>query len=523
MTTLQLLQKQNKDLRIQMKNAAVKEELKRIELQESCRHLRDELAAKDRTILMLQKEIASLSSENAVLRGALDETCDLANRYRAICEKDSTTSNKPPATDAFKKPRVFSTRRISGRKPGGQHGHTGHTLRPFVKPTTIIERRPPEKCACGGRVTCGELYTAKQQADVLVIPVITEERAYTGYCEQCGRKHTGAFSEGYVNPVQYGAGLKAIVSSLNAYANVTTHKVAELLKSVTGDVIHISAATVVNIIHELSSELDETLDTIRAHLIASAILCADETGCRVNGRLDWMQIYCNESYTLFARNEKRGGLLAENDELLLFFTCVLVHDHFKTYYKYQHITHAECNAHILRYLEAVIKIQQHKWAQEMATFLRTTLHRKKELLLAGSSAFLPEDVQEIHRRYHEILNDGQIEYETAVAGKKNKSYYNEERCLLARLKEYADQHLLFAMNFEVPFDNNLAEQGARFLKSKKKAIGCFRSEKGADDYARVASLIATLRKQKLNVFDTIHDAFSGIPPPFVFPPASPCG
>ena len=57
--------------------------------------------------------------------------------------------------------------------------------------------------------------------------------------------------------------------------------------------------------------------------------------------------------------------------------------------------------------------------------------------------------------------------------------------------------------------------------SKKKVIGCFRSEKGADDYARVASLISTLRKQKLNVFDTIRDAFSGIPPPFVPSPSSP--
>ena len=523
MTTLQTLQKQNKDLRIQMKNAAVKDEMKRIELQEECNHLRNALKAKELTILMLQREIATLSGENTAFREALDETRDLADRYRAICEKDSTTSGKPPTTDGYKKPKIFSSRKKSGKKPGGQPGHTGHTLKLFANPTKIIEQRPPEHCACGGGIKCGDVYTAKQQIDVLVVPVITEERVYTGYCTRCGCKHSGIFSEGYVNPVQYGTGLKAMIASLNAYANVTDHKIAEFLKSVTSDLIRISDGTVVNIMHELSAELEETITVIRERLIASKVLHADETGCRVNGSLDWMQIFCNEEYTLFGRNDKRGGLCVENDEILLFFTGVLVHDHFKTYYNYEHITHAECNAHILRYLEAIIKIQHHAWAQEMSTFLRTTLHRKKELLAAGCSSFPPESQQKIRSRYDEILAAGQAEYDAAVAGKKNITYYNEERCLLKRLKEYADQHLLFIMNFDVPFDNNSAEQGARFLKSKKKAAGCFRSEKGADDYARVASLIATLRKQKLNVYETLRDAFCGIPPAFVTSPASPCG
>jgi transposase len=356
----------------------------------------------------------------------------------------------------------------------------------------------------------------------LVVPIITEERVYTGHCAQCGRKHSGEFSEGYVNPVQYGAGVKAMMASLNAYANVTNNKTAEFFKSVTGGLISISDGTVVNILHELSKELEETIATIRARLIESNVLHADETGFRVHGSLDWMQIFCNESYTLFGHNEKRGGLCVENDEILLFFTGVLVHDHFKTYYSYEHITHAECNAHILRYLEAIIKIQQHAWAQEMASFLRTTLHKKKELLAAGCPSFSEEEVLEIRNRYFEILAIGQAEYDKAVEGKKSITYYNDERCLLKRLREYADQHLLFIADFRVPFDNNPAEQGARFLKSKKKSAGCFRSQKGAGDYARVASLIATLRKQRLNVFQTIRDVFNGIPPPFVTasPPSS---
>ena len=528
MTKLVLTQ-QNRDLRTQLQNAAAKMEIERIERQEERENLQRIIQAKDNVITMLQREIATLTekyaaqtAEKALLREELDQARDVADRYRAIHEKNSATSSKPPATDEFKKPRVFSTRQKSGKKPGGQPGHLGHTLKLFENPTNIIEQRPPAQCACGGTVECKEPYTAKQQVEVLVLPIITEERVYTGYCIKCGLKHSGVFSQGYVNPVQYGAGLKAIVSSLNAYANVTNHKVAELLKSVTGGVISISDATVVNIIHELSADVEETIAAIKMRLIASKVLHADETGFRVNGRLEWVQIYSNEAYTLFSHNEKRGGLCIDDEEILLFFTGVLVHDHFTRYYSYSHITHAECNAHILRYLEAVIKIQQHAWAQEMAAFLRSALHSKKELLAAGGTSFSQEQVQEFRRRYSEILGRGDAEYNAAVAGKKNITYFNEERCLLKRLREYADQHLLFIIDFNVPFDNNNAEHGARFIKSKKKVAGGLRSDKGLHDYARVASVIDTTRKQKLNVFETLRNLFCGIPPPFAssVPPSS---
>lgn len=522
MTKLQILEKQNKDYKIRLENNAVKQEIDRAKWLEECNKLEASLKAKDSVITMLQKEIMtlteserSLKEENKLLKETLEKAEDLAAQYRAMMQKDSKTSSKPPTTDGYKKPKIYNSRKKSVKKPGGQFGHVGHTLNPYENPTNIVKKNPPLKCECGGEINTTDTYTAKQQVDVIVMPIITEERVYTGNCTVCGRKHRGEYSEGYVNPVQYGVGLKAMVASLNAHANVTVNKTAAFLNSVTNGLLNISDGTVVNIMHELSSGLGETIDAIKAGLIAGKILNADETGCRVNGGLDWIQIFCNELYTLFSRNTKRGSLCVENEDILLLFTGILVHDHFKSYYNYEHMTHAECNAHILRYLEAVIKIQEHRWAKEMSEFLRLTLHQKKERLAAGIPSFSEDELQEIRVRYLEILKDGQSEYDAAVAGKKNIKYYDEERCLLKRLLEYADQHLLFVNDFDVPFDNNNAEHGARFMKSKLKSAGCFRSEQGADDYARVASLIATLRKQNQNIFSTIRDIFNGIQPAFV--------
>jgi len=85
---------------------------------------------------------------------------------------------------------------------------------------------------------------------------------------------------------------------------------------------------------------------------------------------------------------------------------------------------------------------------------------------------------------------------------------------LLRLGEYKEEHLRFLTNFDVPFDNNGSERAARFFKGKIKVAGCFRSEEGAKNYVKIASLISTLKKQGANVYVTINDIFNGILPSF---------
>ena len=51
--------------------------------------------------------------------------------------------------------------------------------------------------------------------------------------------------------------------------------------------------------------------------------------------------------------------------------------------------------------------------------------------------------------------------------------------------------------FRVPFDNNLAENDLRMMKLKKKISGCFRSDKGAEDFAVLRIFVSSAKKQKI--------------------------
>ncbi|MDR3121513.1 MAG: IS66 family transposase [Clostridiales bacterium] len=470
---------------------AANKRLKQLAAKQSKRH--DRLSAKYKES---QKRVAKLEDELVLLKGR--------------AKKDSSNSSKPPSSDGFGKTRrTFSTREKSGRKQGGQFGHTGCTMEPVAEDRIIIEVKDG-KCECGGEIEYGEAYNARVCVDVEIKVATTEARVFKGHCKACGKTNTAAFPKEFPAPLSYGSNIRSLAATLNEFGNVSDSKTAEILCDMTGGRISVSSGTVAAIRADLAKRLAPVVKDIKQALINCKVLCVDETGVRVNGKLHWTSIYANKDFTLFEHDQKRGSHCDDSNGLLLLFSGILLHDHFKKYYKLT-MSHAECDQHILRYLLAVTEIQAHAWAKKMSDFLKSTNLKKHNLIELGGNCFTPEELTAFRSEYTAILDEGDSEYQSAIAGLSNIRRFNEERCLLARLRKYADEHLRFIYDFAVHFGNHLAEQGAGFFKTKQRASGGFRSDKGADDHAIIASVVATARKQVISVFGTFNDAFIGNP------------
>jgi transposase len=95
--------------------------------------------------MTVEEENTQLKAENVALREQVQTLLARVRDLEARLGKDSHNSSKPPSSDGLGR-KTRSLRRKSGKKPGGQLGHRGETLRLVMTPDVVIEQR---SAVCG--------------------------------------------------------------------------------------------------------------------------------------------------------------------------------------------------------------------------------------------------------------------------------------------------------------------------------------------------------------------------------------
>ncbi len=427
---------------------------------------------------------------------------------------NSQNSSKPPSSDGYNKPSPKSLRKKSGRRSGGQPGHSGHTLELVADPDHIIEHWPTECSRCGRRLgkqhSLG--YEARQVHDLPPIQVeVSEHRGMQVMCACCGQVTHSDFPEQVKPGAQYGSGIASLATYLLVYQHLPLERCQELFVDVLS--CELSEGTLVNLQARCATRLAPITAQIKAAIAKASVAHFDETGLRVQGRLWWLHNASTAELTYYAADPKRGCEAMNRIGILPDYAGVAVHDALSSYGKYAG-KHALCNAHLLRELTAVEEaLGDARWPTRLKGLLVQMKDEVDAARQRGRKKLSARRLRLLERRYDSAVIHGLLftERPARQVGQRGRSRASPERNLIERMRNHKDSILRFLRDFNVPFDNNLAERDLRMMKVKEKVSGCFRSLEGALRFATIRGYISTLRKQGYAAYAGIRALLDGQP------------
>jgi transposase len=458
---------------------------------EGIKELLERIASLEKLVVELRAENERLRAENEALKRQLNQ--------------NSGNSHKPPSSEGYAKKTVKpGLPRDDKKAKGGQAGHTGKTLMAVERPDKVQVHLPGQCAHCQREFKSSNKYEVVGRRQVFDLPEpkleITEHQVGTIEC--CGSKQCGKYPEHVTSSVQYGPRVRAWAVKMSVDHKLPLEQICQYFKDMYG--YELNSETVESAVAEGSKLAQEIEAKLKAKLSEAPMLHADETGIRVAGKLMWLHVVCAAGYIYMFVDTKRGAqAIMSANSVLKAYNGYVVHDYWSAYFKLTQVKHAMCMAHVLRELQGLMEAGS-VWGQKMHDLL-LSLHRMPRPLSAETFAQQRE-------RYHSILSAAECEEPPPqVKPPRGRAKSSPGRNLLNRLTTYESANLAFAQVEGVPFTNNLAERAIRPVKVKLKVSGCFRTLTGASHYARLQSIVSSIRLCGGNVFSVLHDLFAHRP------------
>lgn len=433
-----------------------------------------------------KKRIAELEAKviqlELIIEKLLDKIEDLTHR------KNSRNSSVSPSKDENRPLKNQSLRTKSSKKPGGQPGHEGTTLKMVENPDQIINHKPDFCNCCGNDLSDKpeELLLKRQVVDIpVILPKYTEHRIFKKICS-CGHQNKSVFPENIKTTISYGANVQATIAYMHTRQYLPFERMSEYFKDVCN--LPISQGTICNLLDGFALKAQPAYDLIAQKVSNEKVVGADETGIRVNGKNGWFWTWQSKFATFVVFSKNRGTATIDTNFSQGFHDAVLVHDCWASHFKTQCKTHQLCIAHLLRELIFLEQRFESNWATNFKRTLYEALELKKNLDQEHYNNPILE------RDKIRIDLDALLENSLPENQKKLRAFHKR----MIKHKEYI---LTFLHHFHVPPDNNASERAIRNVKVKQKVSGQFKTENGAQIYAVIRSVTDTCIKNGQNILD----------------------
>lgn len=157
-----------------------------------------------------------------------------------------------------------------------------------------------------------------------------------------------------------------------------------------------------------------------------------------------------------------------------------------------------CNVHLLRDIKASQEVDHKPWLDQIKRILLFSNKAKKK------NRFKKNSIKFLKLKYERILREQRQYYHKIARQHPNQNYKKSlDHNLYNALWKHRHKVLLFLVEKNVPFDNNLAERDLRMLKVKTKISNIFKSNYWAQVHLNIRSYISTLQKNNRDILEAL--------------------
>jgi transposase len=411
----------------------------------------------------------------------------------ARLNQNSTNSSKPPSTDP---PAVKVKRRPpagpSGRKRGGQPGHTRHT-RALVPPEQLRETFEVKPAHCNG---CGAVLQGDdpnplrhQVAEIPPVrPDVDEYRLHRLTCSCCGTATRAELPTG-VPTGPFGPRLRAILAMFAGSYRLAKRPIQQLASDLFG--LDVSLGMISKLERQVAEVLGPVVAEVAAAIVAAPSAHIDETSWSEANEKAWLWVGRTDELTAFTIADNRGADVARS----IVGTDpekVVISDRFSSYDWIEQ--HQYCWSHLRRDFQAMID-------------------RQDEGSAIGSDLLGSSD--RLFHWWHKY-RDGEMAWSTFLgyarpirwgvrqALDRGAVCASEKTAATCRSLLEGEEHLwTFLRGQGIEPTNNAAERALRHAVLWRKSSGGTASSWGSRFVERVLSVAATCRQQGRNVLDFI--------------------
>jgi transposase len=435
---------------------------------------------------------------------------------KARVGQSSSNSSRPPSSDP-----PWGKRRPpappSGRRPGGQPGHTGHfrALAPPERVDAVVDHWP-ERCArCAAPLAAGgadDDYVPHQVTELPVLrAAVTEYRLHRAACAACGAT-TRAGLPPEVPPRAHGPRLQAAVATLSGGYRLSRRQVADVCATLLD--APLSVGSVDALCQATSAALAPPVADAAATLPEAPVVHADETPWKQGRTRPWLWVAVTALVTVFrlAPGRDRGVVQALVGET---YAGTLVSDRYSAYAWLDAAYRQVCWAHLTRDFQALVDrggpaapLGSEALRQGRALFAAWHRFRAGELDRAGLQAALAP----VDAALAALLHAGQANADARAAG------------LCRALLRLWPALWTFAEVEGVEPTNNAAERALRPAVLWRKGAFGTRCDAGAHFVERLLTVTATCKQQGRSVLTYLTEvctaAQRGLPAPSLLPAAA---